>query len=141
MFNKLEKEENQALHVASNAHKLGWESIGKRELKMARGSGGNNVYLEEFYSIEELNQRWAKINPYSSNTRRLNKNENGEYTCALGEKSAVHTVQEVRERRYDLGTHEWGSGFEKAEKGEPVSRVYAGYDGDDVVFFLRWTIK
>jgi hypothetical protein len=108
---------------------------------MARGSGGNDVYLEEFDSIEKLNERWKKINPHSSNGRRLNTNENGEYTCALGDKSAVHTVQEVRERGYDLGTHEWGSGFEKAEKGEPVSRVYAGYDNDDVVFFLRWTIK
>ena len=141
MFSKIEKEENQALHIASNAHKLGWESIGKRELKMARGSGGNDVYLEEFDSIEELNERWKEINPHSSNVRRLNKNEDGKYTCALGDKSVVHTVQEVREQRYDLGTHGWGAGFEKAEKGEPVSRVYAGYDGDDVVFFLRWTIK
>jgi hypothetical protein len=139
MFNKMEKEENQALHAASFAEKLGLVSMGKRELKMAQGSG-IDVFLEEFDSIEELNERWIEISPNSSRFRMPHQNDNGEYICALGGKSERHTAQEVKER-YKFGTHEWGSGFEKAEKGEPVSRVYAGYDDDKVVFFLRWAIK
>ena len=139
MFNKMEKEENQALHSASFAEKLGLVSMGKREFKMAQGSG-IVVHLEEFDSIEELNERWTEISPNSSRFRMPHQNDNGEYICALGGKSEIHTAQEVRER-YKFTTSEWGSGLKKAEKGEPVSRIYAGYDGDSVVFFLRWTIK
>jgi hypothetical protein len=102
----------------------------------------NPVYLEEFNSMDELNTRWLQISISNKKHRSpLKDKTTKKYMCALGTKSQVHTVEDIRTRRYDCGTHEWGSGITNANLGEYVARVYVGYDGDKEIYFLRWTIK
>lgn len=102
----------------------------------------HDVHMEEFASMDLLNARWAIINPSGTVRNPPRINSDGKYICALGDKTSVHTVADIRGRKYDTGLHEWGSGITEAKENEYVARVYAGYEDDGgVVFFLRWTIK
>jgi hypothetical protein len=62
------------------------------------------------------------------------------YICAIGYKSAVQTASDVRAFITD-STRGWGSTLTRATDGELLSRVYAGYDNNTPIFFLRWTYK
>lgn len=146
MYQKIFKEESRALHTAVMAHDLGLVHIDKYDLKMAE-SRTCVVKMEEFSSKKALQERWEEILEETGQNKKLVFHQlkrdlvTKKYTCALGSKTMVQSAQNIRDRRYDTGTHEWGSGITNAEPGDIVSRIYIGYENDTDVYFLRWTIK
>lgn len=140
MYQKIFKEEARALHTAKMAYDLGLIHVDKYDLKMAEKGTRPIVYLEEFTTQKEMKERWLEISGKKLNFQ-LRTDARGRYSCALGLKSVVQTAQNIREKRYDIDVHEWGSGITNAEPGEYVSRIYVGYENDMPIYFLRWTIK
>jgi len=147
MYQKIFREEARALHTAKMAHDLGLVHVDKYDLKMAEARTMSSVYMEEFSTKEEMKERWQDILEETDKTKNLifhalqKDPVSGRFTCALGSRSIVQTAQSIRDRRYDTGAHEWGSGITNAESGDLVSRIYVGYENDQAVWFLRWTIK
>ena len=97
------------------------------------------VKVEEFASMDLLNERWKIISGKNEKLRTPNYKDE-KYICAIGHKSDVQTASDVRAFITD-STKGWGSGLTTAADGELVSRVYAGYDNNTPIFFLRWTYK
>jgi hypothetical protein len=127
-----------------SVHNISEEDANHTPTGVVESAPKYTVYVNEFKSMEDLNVYWKDISKSSKNCLTPRRNEYGKYTCALGSKSSVHTVSDIRSRRYDTGTHEWGSGitdFKDKPSGSYIARVYAGYDGEIPVFFLRWTVK
>lgn len=118
----------------------------------AGGGGGRRAaathvsvsHLEEFRTMEELRQCWAAILAGSgqelTNPRTPNQKD-GVFVCSIGAKSEKQTAQAIRAKFGGDSTSNWGSGLTTAAVGEYIHRVYAGYDSEGVVFFLRWTKK
>jgi hypothetical protein len=97
------------------------------------------VEVEEFASMDLLNARWKIISGKNEKLRTPNYKD-GKYVCSIGAKSDAQTASNIR--AFITGsTKGWGSGLTTAAIGELVSRVYAGYDNDTPIFFLRWTYK
>lgn len=104
-------------------------------------------HLEEFASMALLCTRWTQIlaaanKPAQRKPATPAKNAEGAYVCSLGEASGKQTAADIR-MKFPEGssTANWGSGITNAAVGEYVKRVYAGYEDDTPVFFLRWTVK
>jgi hypothetical protein len=101
-------------------------------------------HLEDFASMDELRSRWREILSESgqeyTNPRTPNQKD-GVFVCSIGDKSEKQRAEAIRAKFGGESTSNWGSGLTTAESGEYIHRVYAGYDGDSVVFFLRWTRK
>ena len=104
-------------------------------------------HLEEFASMAALCARWTQIlaaanKPAQRKPATPAKNAEGAYVCSLGEASGKQTAADIR-MKFPEGssTANWGSGITNAAVGEYVKRVYAGYEDDTPVFFLRWTVK
>jgi hypothetical protein len=98
------------------------------------------VAVEEFPSMDALNKRWSEITGKNEKCRTPNRNTTGEYVCSIGKKSVKQTASEIRAFAKG-GTKGWGSGITNAAIGDPVQRVYVGYEDAAPVFFLRWTVK
>lgn len=105
--------------------------------------------LEEFSEWKPLSDRyhhlWNLANEKKTQknftyARIPNKNADGRYVCSIGNKSEVQTADSIREKFGDNGLQNWGSGLTVAQPGDFVHRIYAGYDGDKVIYFLRWTV-
>ena len=147
MYQKIFREEARALHTAKMAYDLGLVHVDKYDLKMAETRTSSSVYMEEFSSKQELKDRWDEILEETGKTKPLGDRAlqrdiiTKRFTCALGSRSIVQTAQNIRDRRYDTGTHEWGSGITTADSGDLVYRIYVGYENEEEVWFLRWTIK
>jgi len=136
-LDKIESREKMAMNTAKMAEGK-YIMVDKYVLKQAQTSCVVN--MEPYDSFEQMAERWIALT--GEKLRNQLTYDDGVYRCALGEESAVHTVDEILSRKYDKGTHEWGSGFGKKKSGEYVRRIYAGYNEDgSVTFFLRWAIK
>jgi hypothetical protein len=104
--------------------------------------------VEEFSTIEAIKARWTEIQAAEGvpTTRRTpirapNKGKaDGFYKCAIGKKSDKQTATAVR-NFITPNWAGWGSGLTEANDGDLVHRVYAGYEGDTPIFFLRWGRK
>jgi hypothetical protein len=97
------------------------------------------VHVEEFPTMQALNQRWHIISGTTANCRTPN-NRDGFYICSIGEKSMKQAATVVR-GFISHSTKGWGSGLTEANIGDLISRVYVGYQDDIPIFFLRWTRK
>lgn len=102
--------------------------------------------LEEFHTFEELKMRWDEIltaeQPLEfrrNQARTPRRDERGFYKCSVGGESEKQTAEAIR--RFAIGSRSWGIGITNAGINERIHRVYVGYDGDRVIFFLRWGYK
>lgn len=102
--------------------------------------------VEEFATIDALKKRWDEIQaaegaaPTAHTTARAPNKKDGFHICAIGKKSEKQLASDVRS--YINGSWRgWGSGLTEAADGDLVHRVYAGYTGEIVTFFLRWGRK
>ena len=122
----------------THAAPIGGANVGGGPVPRKRRYDGWVHNVERFPSMAALNLRWQAIKGVAENLRTPQQKE-GVYMCSIGKKSVKHTTQAIEEF-LAKGFAGWGSGLTGAEiPGEFVPRVYVGYDGETVFFFLRWT--
>ncbi len=98
-------------------------------------------HLEEFFNMDLLNKRWKEINPNFNNILREPHKENNRYICSIGETSKEYNANVIRERIGGQSMAYWGQGYTGAKQGDIIHRIYAGYENDIPVYFLRWAVK
>lgn len=99
--------------------------------------------VEAFPTIEAMKTRWNEIQAaegVAATSIRAPNKKDGFYVCAIGKKSEKQTSTAVR-NFITPNWAGWGSGLTEAAAGDLVHRVYAGYEGATVTFFLRWGRK
>jgi len=116
----------------------------QQERKIIEDQHLKNVKLEEFNTMKDLHARFKGI---VSEHRQCNwsgrspavpyRDEDGNYKCSIGQRSGVHTADDIR--KFAVGMRSWGSGATQAQRGDLIYRVYASMDAGVPRFYLRWT--
>ena len=148
------RQERIAKNLARLVHANEWVDVGVDEIAAAAATAPAHValaatdsHLEEFDDMDALSARWCEIltaagKPLPKTKLHKPHVKDGVYICSLGDKSDRQESNAIRGKFSGRSIANWGVGITKAEPGEYVHRVYAGYNADgSVVFFLRWAQK